>query len=49
MDSALARALELEYKPVALFLADEAPPGTRIPPKGRACVMRFPAGGRLNG
>ncbi|HUT98518.1 MAG TPA: DUF169 domain-containing protein [bacterium] len=41
MDSVLARALGLEYQPVALSLADEAPPGARTPSKGRACVMRY--------
>jgi len=49
LESVLVRALELEYQPVAVSLSDEAPPGTRTPRKGRTCVMRFPADGRLNG
>jgi len=41
MESRLARELQLQYQPVALSLSDEALPGARTPPKGRACVMRF--------
>jgi uncharacterized protein (DUF169 family) len=41
MDSTLARALGLEYQPVALSLSDEAPRGARTPRKGRRCVMSY--------